>query len=146
MTYMNGLYLHEHGKGIFSLVLPNGILAANLSLPVDGRDDLNFDALLIISRLLGQRYGLIEGGIKDFRKYRQPNNIKIVQSGCKYNLYMNDGFFIAEVYMENGVVSSKVAAGISLILAQRWGRFIKKNTISSEMNDYALKNKASKNK
>lgn len=143
---MNGFYLDERENGLYAFVLPNGAVVALICLPTDGREDMNFDALFIISRMLGLRWGMIDGDVKEFKGYRQPNNIKVVSYNGLYHLYMNGSLLVASVNIPKGVISAKVIAGISIILEKRWSGFIRKNTMSSNINNYIMQNKASRRK
>lgn len=138
---MNGLNLIEQGNGYYALQLPNRFITANIIMPNDNNDNADFDTLFNISRLLSAKWGLIDGNVKELKQLKQPNSIRIEKGNNSYEIYINSKIQIAQVFIPNGLISSKVVTGISILLEKRWRGFIKQQTINSQLHSFKINNR-----
>ncbi len=138
---MNGLYLIDMGNGYYALQLPNGFITANIIMPNDGNDNADFDSLFNISKLLGAKWGLIDGDVKELKRLKLPNSIFVYKSEYGYSIYTNGKVKVAEIYISIDLISAKIVTGISILLEKRWRGFIKQQTINSSLNSFKINNR-----
>lgn len=138
---MNGLYLMQLGNGFYTLQLPNGLIVANMIMPNDNNDSLDFDILFNVSKLISTRCGIIEGDIKELKQMKLPNNIRVIKGSSGYSIYLNGNMQVAEIAIPVDIISSKVIVGISILLEKRWRGYIKQQSALSNMNSFAINNK-----
>ena len=135
---MNGLYLIEQGNGYYALQLPNGFITANIVMPNDNNDNADFDSLFNISKLLGAKWGLIDGNVKELKHLKLPDSIGVVKGNNKYSIYLNRNIQVADVYIPSELISAMVVVGISILLEKRWRGFIKQQTINSSLTGFRI--------
>lgn len=124
MDMMYGLqYIQVERKVV--VMLPNGVILMQFILPTDNRDDLDFDVIHNVCVILAERVGLLELNISKLKKFKMPQNVRVVIDTEGYKIYINGNMLIGIVSLERNAMSAKSVVGLSIVLNNRWKQYIK---------------------